>query len=151
MLFYAIPTRTVLSPTGLIDCDDNDIGTLDICSPSQGCVFLRFNDYIDDLNVLDARIAELEEEEGEVIFYEDKPTLTEAETLAIINWLVLEVTQLRTDFCWRRSYGRGAGEVLNTCPSNKEKIGALCYSPCPSGKLYEAELRSATHSLLIVF
>ena len=37
------------------------------------------------------------------------------------------------DFCWRDSYGRGVGTTINSCPSNRDKIGALCYSKCPSG------------------
>lgn len=35
------------------------------------------------------------------------------------------------DFCWKSSYGRGAGRVLRFCPSSMEKIGALCYPRCP--------------------
>jgi len=34
--------------------------------------------------------------------------------------------------CWKKTYGRGAGTVLNTCNTG-EKSGALCYPTCPSG------------------
>jgi len=36
------------------------------------------------------------------------------------------------DFCWKDSYGRGVGTPVDTCPSGLEKVGALCYRPCPS-------------------
>jgi len=39
---------------------------------------------------------------------------------------------VKNPFCWKQSYGRGVGVPLSTCPSNKDKIGALCYSKCPS-------------------
>jgi len=34
--------------------------------------------------------------------------------------------------CWKKTYGRGAGTVLDTCNSG-EKSGLLCYPSCPSG------------------
>lgn len=37
------------------------------------------------------------------------------------------------DFCWNTSYGRGVGTVVDQCPSDRDKIGALCYSWCPQG------------------
>jgi len=39
----------------------------------------------------------------------------------------------KSEFCWRDSYGRGAGVPLSDCPAGKDKIGLLCYSPCPAG------------------
>jgi len=36
------------------------------------------------------------------------------------------------DFCWKNSYGRGVGTIPGECGS-KEKLGLLCYPPCPSG------------------
>lgn len=56
--------------------------------------------------------------------------------VVILLLLALAHQQILTDqatFCWKDSYGRGAGEPLSTCPSDKDKIGALCYSKCPSG------------------
>ncbi len=35
-------------------------------------------------------------------------------------------------FCWKGSYGRGAGTVPNTCPGQQEDAG-LCYNWCASG------------------
>ena len=66
-------------------------------------------------------------------FFEDEPDLEEIDITRIVEWLKSEVTQERTPFCWRQSIGRGWGDVLTDCPSNKDKIGALCYSPCRSG------------------
>eukprot|EP00957_Ditylum_brightwellii_P073213 5565894-Ditylum_brightwellii.AAC.1 len=117
---------------GIIDCDDGLPFTIDMCSPSKGCIFLSSDEYLNNLEEFNARHLDEFEEEG-VIFYENQPSLSNDEVLAIIDWLVFEVTQLRTLFCWRDSYGRGWGEVLTHCPSHKEKIGALCYTPCRSG------------------
>ena len=35
--------------------------------------------------------------------------------------------------CAKRSYSRGVGVPVSTCPSNKEKDGLLCYNQCRSG------------------
>ena len=35
--------------------------------------------------------------------------------------------------CWKQAYGRGVGRVISTCPSDKEKDGALCYPLCRDG------------------
>jgi len=37
------------------------------------------------------------------------------------------------DFCWLDSSGRGVGTIPDTCASDREKIGLLCYSMCPQG------------------
>lgn len=37
-------------------------------------------------------------------------------------------------FCWKDSYGRGAGTIPTKCPSDKpDKEAGLCYKDCPSG------------------
>lgn len=36
-------------------------------------------------------------------------------------------------FCWKNSYGRGAGKPLSTCVNGMEKNGALCYPKCKAG------------------
>lgn len=117
---------------GLINCDDGDPLTTDICVPSTGCKYLKFSDFANDLLLLDYEVALLQAEEG-VIFYEEKSNLTLSQVEAITNWIKVEVTELRTPFCWRRSYGRGVGVPLSVCQDGRERIGALCYSPCPSG------------------
>ena len=35
--------------------------------------------------------------------------------------------------CWKKAYGRTAGEPFSSCPDDKEKDGALCYPYCESG------------------
>jgi hypothetical protein len=40
---------------------------------------------------------------------------------------------LKNDFCWKDSYGRGVGTIPNGCPSGYEMLGVLCYEACPSG------------------
>ena len=37
------------------------------------------------------------------------------------------------DIFTKKSYGRGAGKVLNSCSSGQEKDGALCYKTCKTG------------------
>ncbi len=37
------------------------------------------------------------------------------------------------DFCWRDSYGRGAGKVPGACAEGRDRIGLLCYTKCPDG------------------
>lgn len=116
---------------GLVDCSDGNPLTTDVCVPSAGCRhiglidavgnFLQLNDIIDDL-----------EEEG-TVFYEEQTELTREETERVVDWIKLEVTQLRTPFCWKRSYGRGVGEPSFSCPPGKERVGLICLSECPSG------------------
>lgn len=35
--------------------------------------------------------------------------------------------------CWQDAYGRGAGEVITSCPQGQEKNGLLCYPNCKEG------------------
>ena len=116
---------------GLIDCSDGNPFTTDVCVPSTGCRHLSFAQFVGDLLGLDSTLDELEAEEA--IFYEEQSSLTEDQLLQIMDWIKLEVTQLRTPFCWRRAYGRGVGEPIRFCPPGKERIGALCYTPCRPG------------------
>ena len=108
------------APT-LINCDDSDPSTIDACDPDSGCKFVPIDAGLDSEEVFGENF----------YFYEDQPTISKDEALAVINWIKTEVTQLRTPFCWKRSYGRGVGKPLSRCPDHKEKIGALCYTPCP--------------------
>lgn len=57
--------------------------------------------------------------------------------LAIIIQIAIAIEpDTRSDpfakFCWRDSYGRGVGKIPTECP-DKDKIGLLCYTKCPSG------------------
>ena len=37
-------------------------------------------------------------------------------------------------FCWKKSFGRGAGVIPDNCPDDKpNKQAGLCYKSCPSG------------------
>lgn len=51
--------------------------------------------------------------------------------LAMAVLLVLP-TAARAEFCWRDSYGRGAGTLPNACPNGQYDAG-LCYTPCKAG------------------
>ncbi len=49
----------------------------------------------------------------------------------VMNWIAVRTSALRLPFCWKQSYGRGAGEVLsNQCASGLEKDGLICYKQC---------------------
>ena len=37
------------------------------------------------------------------------------------------------DFCWKDSYGRGAGTVPQACAPDQERVGLLCYPRCGPG------------------
>ncbi|EFX60420.1 hypothetical protein DAPPUDRAFT_277575 [Daphnia pulex] len=37
------------------------------------------------------------------------------------------------DFCWKNSYGRGIGQVPQSCGVDQERLGLLCYPKCPAG------------------
>jgi hypothetical protein len=37
------------------------------------------------------------------------------------------------EFCWKDSYGRGAGKVPQACAEGRDRIGLLCYTKCPAG------------------
>jgi len=67
-------------------------------------------------------------------FIEKVPRMSQADIVKVMNWIKAEVTMVKNEFCWRRSYGRGVGKPLHTCErQGKVKIGALCYSHCPPG------------------
>ena len=54
--------------------------------------------------------------------------------LVTVLMLGLVVEASATDFCWRDSYGRGAGKIpKGGCGPGQDHIGALCYDKCPAG------------------
>jgi hypothetical protein len=61
------------------------------------------------------------------------PDMVESDKLAVMNWIKVQATGAKLPFCWRQSYGRGAGEVLSACRNGTEKDGLLCYTKCPDG------------------
>lgn len=114
-------------------CDDENVSTLDICLPSGGgCKFLDFSsvDLAGFELYYENNIANLPED---TYFYEDETSLSEIKIKSLLNWISKKVVSAKTPYCYKQSYGRGVGEVLSTCPSSKDKIGALCYSPCRPG------------------
>lgn len=63
--------------------------------------------------------------------------LSPSDTEAIFDWIANETSAEKAPYCYRQSYGRGAGEVLSTCKPGEEKKGALCYPNCREG--YKAD------------
>lgn len=43
-----------------------------------------------------------------------------------------ESHDIRHEFCWKDSYGRGVGKIPKHC-KNRDRIGLLCYDRCPRG------------------
>ena len=63
---------------------------------------------------------------------QEVPDMPEHEIKQVMNWIKVKTTGVKLPFCWRQSYGRGVGTVLDTCAAGRVKIGALCYSKCPA-------------------
>ena len=61
------------------------------------------------------------------------PDMAESDKLAVMNWIKVQATGAKLPFCWRQSYGRGAGEPLSACRDGLEKDGLLCYTKCKDG------------------
>ena len=53
--------------------------------------------------------------------------------VAMILLSIPVIDAVAEDFCWKNSYGRGAGHVPKTCAPGEDKIGALCYPKCRPG------------------
>jgi len=51
---------------------------------------------------------------------------------ALVFGLLVSGTQVSAD-CWQDAYGRGAGQVITSCPDGQEKNGLLCYPNCKDG------------------
>ena len=59
------------------------------------------------------------------------PPLSEGDMNKVMDWIAVRTSALRLPFCWKQSYGRGAGEPLsNKCAPGLEKDGLLCYNQC---------------------
>jgi hypothetical protein len=52
---------------------------------------------------------------------------------ALVDWVVKKAISASFGFCWRGSYGRGAGTMLDTCAPGHQRNGALCYPNCSAG------------------
>jgi len=60
--------------------------------------------------------------------------ILELNELSPIECITRELFRIYEPFCYRRSYGRGAGYPLNACPTNApDKNGLLCYPKCRDG------------------
>ncbi|MFH2204073.1 MAG: hypothetical protein ABIJ96_13215 [Elusimicrobiota bacterium] len=56
--------------------------------------------------------------------------LSESDTNKVLNWIAGKVSSARQPFCYRDSFGRGVGVPVNSCSSDQEKDGWLCYPKC---------------------
>lgn len=59
--------------------------------------------------------------------------LTQADLDKMIVWMQHRAAAANVDYCYKRTYGRGAGYVLSACGDGMQKNGALCYPECRSG------------------
>ena len=56
--------------------------------------------------------------------------LNEAQRKILVTWALKELGKANHPYCWRRSYGRGVGVPVSSCPKGKEKDASLCYPTC---------------------
>lgn len=69
-----------------------------------------------------------------------KSAMSSEDMNLVMSWIAAQVSAQRLPFCYRQSFGRGAGEPASTCANGWEKIGLRCQPKCIAG--YE---RSGTH------
>lgn len=60
------------------------------------------------------------------------PPLDPTEMNAVMAWIAAQTAAINLPFCWRQSYGNGAGEPY-ACPAGMERNGLLCYPTCKPG------------------
>lgn len=67
--------------------------------------------------------------------YVDVPDMPASDLQAVLGWIKSKVEMIRTPYCYRDSYGRGAGVVRSVCAEGQEKgnADALCYPKCGPG------------------
>ncbi len=64
---------------------------------------------------------------------DDDRALSNEDMGKVAHWIAGRVAAARQPYCWRQSYGRGAGKAVHSCASDEDKDGALCYPACKSG------------------
>lgn len=83
----------------------------------------------DELEVIDQLHYSIDEKSLDV-----EIEILELNELSPTECIMRELFRLYEPFCYRRSYGRGAGYPLNACPTNApDKDGLLCYPKCRDG------------------
>ena len=61
-----------------------------------------------------------------------KSPLSDADLQSVLTWIANRVAALKTPYCYRQTYARGAGQTLG-CAAGLEQGGLLCYPPTQSG------------------
>ncbi len=61
-----------------------------------------------------------------------KSPLSDADLQSVLTWIANRVAALKTPYCYRQTYGRGAGEAMD-CAAGQERGGLLCYPPTQPG------------------
>lgn len=56
--------------------------------------------------------------------------LTPNETAQVMKWISVKTSAARLPFCWRQSYGRGAGTPMICQPGYNQETAGLCSQPC---------------------
>lgn len=59
------------------------------------------------------------------------PFLSDSDKAAVLAWIARETAAAKSPYCYRPTYGRGAGTIPSEAGSDRIKIGALSYSQCP--------------------
>jgi len=78
----------------------------------------------------DEQVAQLAADPANV--FEEIPDMTPAEVQAAMAWIKQRTVETKLPFCWRDSYGRGAGWVpgrVADCPKGYINMGLTCHLP----------------------
>lgn len=76
-------------------------------------------------------VATLDESDPLSVEVINKP-LSPDDLSKVMKWIADKTASQMSPYCYKSSYGRGAGETLG-CAAGLEKNGQLCYTPCRSG------------------
>ncbi len=59
--------------------------------------------------------------------------LTVNEMSRVMQWISVKTSAARLPFCWRQSYGRGVGKIME-CQPGYVKEGLFCFTPCKANE-----------------
>ena len=57
---------------------------------------------------------------GNDVITEEVPDMPAKDLSAIMGWIKIKAIGVKQPFCWRQSYGRGAGNVRSRCGAGPE-------------------------------
>ena len=61
-----------------------------------------------------------------------QPALSSGDLQRVTAWIANETSHYHQPYCWKQSYGRGAGKPM-ICKVGEAHDAGLCYTPCKPG------------------